>query len=510
MFPPRRTWNRYRPRKKKRDISPNVDLETLLLAITAEKKKKSPAPWFNNLLLKCVEIRRLALSDNTYEFSKPRITHQHKSGNDYRAIASFDKVNDKLLDIINAKYLREQLDVTLESCSVAFRAKSEVTLNRNSAISKILAHRKKSEKKSLHVAECDIKGFFDCVHHGQAKKSLKRSIEILKIRVPNIKIDSRSIKIFESYLSAYSFSRSVKTQERKLRDTTGNPRAIYKWPLQSDDRGPFSLEHFHRYPKKMKLGIPQGGAHSCLIANLILDLADKETNLSLCGLDGESTYLRYCDDIILICDNKKTCERGFATYLKALEFLELPYHQPEQITLHGKDFFNKSKTKSPYCWVGGKSRGHFPWIQFLGYQIRYDALLRVRPSSINKHKLKIKTLREKITSEINAKEPKVSARRCLHRYNSKVIAFSSGRVNLHDLQIGPLPMCWCSGFSQLHGESFVKSQIKSLDKEAHKHRKHLENRLKKLKFGAKSKKTDPNIIDYFGKPFSHMAQFEEE
>lgn len=510
MFPPRRTWNRYRPRKARRDVSPDIDMETILLAIKAEKKKNVPAPWFHKLISKCDEIRSLALADTTYEFSKPRITHQHKSENDYRAIASFDKVNDKLMDIINAKYLREQLDMTLESSSVAFRAKSKVTLNRSSAISQIISHRKKATAKPLYVAECDIKGFFDCVSHTQAKKALKRSIEILKIRKPKLEIDPRAIKIFERYLASYSFSRSVKTEEKKLREATENPKAVYKWPLQFHEAGPFSLEHFHKAPKRKKLGIPQGGAHSCLIANLILDLADKETNLALCGLDGESTYLRYCDDIILICEKNETCEKGFAAYLKALEFLELPYHKPEQITNHGRDFFNKSKTKSPYRWVGGKSQGNFPWIQFLGYQIRHDALLRVRPSSIAKHKLKIKTLREKITSEINSKEPKVSARRFLYRYNSKVIAFSTGRVNLHALQPGPLPMCWCSGFSLLHGESIVKSQIKDLDKEAHKHRRHLENRLGKLKDGAKAQNQDINAIDYFGKPFSHMGQFEIE
>jgi hypothetical protein len=57
--------------------------------------------------------------------------------------------------------------------------------------------------------------------------------------------------------------------------------------------------------------VPQGGAHSCLIANLILDLADKEVCLSLQSSQGDSVYLRYCDDIIIFCEENRLCVKLF-------------------------------------------------------------------------------------------------------------------------------------------------------------------------------------------------------
>ena len=62
--------------------------------------------------------------------------------------------------------------------------------------------------------------------------------------------------------------------------------------------------------------------------------------------------------------------------------LKLPFHEPLKKIEYNKEFWDK-KSKYPYCW-GPKYKGIVPWIGFLGYQIRYDNIIRVRRLSINK------------------------------------------------------------------------------------------------------------------------------
>lgn len=506
MFPPRRTWNRFRPKKQCRKSNADIGAATLKRAISWYKINKSEEPWLTRLRNKANEIRRHA-TESDYKFCEPTIVPLHKSHNDYRAIASFTNLNDKVIDIINAKYLRDIIDDSFEECSVAFRPTRLPALNRVTAINKITEIRKITQPAPLYVAECDIRGFFDCVNHKVASQSLRSAIRLLEARRPNANIDRRSLKIFEEYLNCYSFSQTVKSKEAELRNLTRNPDAVYKWPVGKRTDGPHVLKHFYANPKSVKLGIPQGGAHSCLIANLVLDFADKETSLALQAAEGRSLYLRYCDDMIILAESENSCRAAFNAYLKALEYSKLPYHSPVIQTCHGAEFFTESKTKMPYAWTQGGEVAKFPWTQFLGYQIRHDGLIRVRPSSIAKHKEKIKALRERIGSETRTKKLKVSRRRVLHRFSSKTAAFSAGRVNLHVGFSGPLPMCWCSGFKQLHGNRFIKSQIAALDREIGKNKRHLRQILKRQDEGPRLILDPANKKTFFGKPFSHAAQF---
>lgn len=506
MFPPRRTWNRFRPKKSGRRSNDDIGAATLARAIKWCKSNNPGAPWLVRLCEKANEIR-LQATQGSYKFSAPSIVPLHKSNNDYRAIASFANLNDKVIDIINAKYLRDLIDDSFEECSVAFRPTRVPALNRVTAINKIIELRKLTVPATLHVAECDIRGFFDCVNQTVAKQSLRSAIRLLKARKPSAKIDRRSIEIFESYLNCYSFSQTVKSKETELRELTRNPSAVYKWPVGGKTEGPYDLKYFYKNPHVVRLGIPQGGAHSCLIANLVLDFADKETSLALQAAEGRSLYQRYCDDMIIVAENEVACRSAFDAYLKALEFSKLPYHKPVIQTVHGRDFFNESKTKMPYAWSQGGGDAKFPWTQFLGYQIRHDGLIRVRPSSIAKHKEKICALRKRIASDARTKKLKVSRRRVLYRFSSKTVAFSTGRVNLHAGFSGPLPMCWCSGFKQLHENRFIGTQIVSLDKEIGKNKRHLRQILKGQKEGPRAASDDDGKKTFFGKPFSHTAQF---
>lgn len=511
LFPPRKLWHDYRPNKEERKNCSQPNFNAVISCIRRFRKMENPPKWASELNAFVSALRRRVLNEGEFTFRTPEVVPQPKSNpNEFRAIASFPNIEDKVVDIINAKYLRERLEVCLEDASRAFRSGKKRHLDRNSAIDDIYRIREEHPTQALFVTECDIRGFFDCVHHPVAKDALHRTIELLKVRNPCVSVDLRAIKIFDRYLECYSFSQTVLRLEGDLQIRMKNSSAKYKWPIGGDSKQPNTLDHFHKRPKGCKIGVPQGGAHSCLIANLILDLADKEVLLSLQASRGSTLYLRYCDDIIIICSEEDACKRATDAYYKALRAVKLPYHLPTELTGNAEQFFESSKTKECYRW-GAKTAEliQFPWIQFLGYQIRYDRRIRIRPSSINKQRTKIETLSESLRVRVNHQKAKVSHRRLLYRFNSKLWAFSSGRVQLHTEHQEPLPMCWASGFRQLSKRQFHARHVRKLDQVAGKERRRLMRNISKFQSGAKGN-ADPagtNQVYYFGKPFSHLRQF---
>ena len=505
MLPPRKDWRRFRPRKSARQKCSNSTLLSLERCISRNRHQTTPLPPWLNRLNSFISQLRSAVLGGCFRFSTPIISPQIKSGNDYRAIASFPDLESKIVDIINSKYLRENLDEVFESSSIAFRNSSKI--NRDSAIDRIFKIRDKSGSDVLYVTECDIRGFFDCVHHPVAKNSLNRAISLLSVRAPERHIDQRSIDLFKRYLDCYSFSKTVIPETGKLREREKKEAAIYKWPsLNEEEAKPNNLKYYHKSPRNSKIGVPQGGAHSCLIANLILDLADKEVLLKLHEADNPGLYLRYCDDIIIISSSESNCRAASNVYKKCLEYLKLPYHLPSTM-LAGAHFYNSSKTKECYKWGARRSLSEYPWIQFLGYQIKHDGEIRIRRSSIQKQKDKITNLRLTLFKELKEKPSKVSPKRILYRFNSKVWAFTSGRIDPSKIQVKPLPMCWASGFRQLSKRKFRHSTIKSLDQVAGANRRWLERSLKKINTGKKSKTPIKRALKYFGSPFSHLKQF---
>jgi hypothetical protein len=107
--------------------------------------------------------------------------------------------------------------------------------------------------------------------------------------------------------------------------------------------------------------------------NLVLDLADKRVRAVQEQLPDQIQYFRYCDDMILLARRGSHCREAFQAYLNALDELKLPYHQPKSVETYNKRFWNE-KSKNPYCWSGTKGPGCIPWVQFVGYQVRYDGL----------------------------------------------------------------------------------------------------------------------------------------
>jgi len=467
FLPPRRLWNRYRPRERSKLGSTKVS-EISLKRATIQLRAGN-APWASELNCLLLRVRQRALESENFAFTPPHLSPLLKKGNVYRPLASFE-LDDKLIDGALAKYWKDQLDELFDPASMAFRARptdGSLMPSTHVALDLICERRDRSQVGSLYAAECDIKGFFDCVDHEVARTQLRRLLEVKQSKNPAFVVEPRAILLFEAFLNCYSFREHVlgnllpRLRRRK-------PEAEIKWP-EAD------LRKLHENFDHGRIGVPQGGALSGIIANIVLDLADKRVRELAANAQSSITYLRYCDDMIILAQSQKQCTSVFQAYLTTLKQLKLPYHEPKQIQFYDRAFW-EVKSRHPYRWTGRQWFNCVPWIQFVGYQIRYDGLVRIRKESEAKH---IGRVIEKTGWFINAFLPgearnRVVAPTALDTCHPKrtVVAglygrlssMAVGRSNSDQEAEGPKQMCWAAGFKGLHGKPFVDGVLRRLDR----------------------------------------------
>ena len=497
LMPPRKQWMRPNYDERKYHQS-SVQTNALAIERIINQKRHPAKPqqetWLINLNNFIENIQYSALQNTEYKLKAPRIIpikkEQESKNHEYRPIASYELV-DRIISGQCAKYLIETLDKNFLDCSYAFRKNK---LNHHQAIINLIDYRQRYENQSLWVAECDIKGFFDCVHHEQARQAFNEAQKRAEIN-----IDPRAIEIFELYLQSYSFTHVAISQADK-------------WFQNNDKQGHLKkidehLKQFWNNPLNECIGIPQGGALSCLIANLMLNHADHEVLNH--EIEKENLfYARYCDDMILVHPQREICESAFNRYLEALKYLKLPIHEPQQVTTYSRDYWKGNfKSKLPYCWADKKENSAVPWVAFVGYQVRYDGLIRIRPSSLEKELKKQVVETGKVLRFVR---PKHNVRKSKHqiryRLHKRLIYMSVGRVRINWQNNTNPGFCWSSGFQVLKDYPCVKSQLRQLDRNREKQLRRVTRHIRNLDVPSDSQNCKQNI-HYFGKPFSYDGQF---
>lgn len=256
--------------------------------------------------------------------------------------------------------------------------------------------------------------------HRIARESLDDLIADATREDPSLVIDPRAREIFDAYLQSYSFLNNVRgTAQRDLRKR--DQQGEFKWPEQD-------LDQLYRSQSLPAIGVPQGGALSCVIANAVLHRADKAVAQVKRQHGTPLLYLRYCDDMILIAATRTACTAAFNAYQRTLRDLLLPVDPPQPVRPYNKHFWEE-KSKRPYEWSATGS----PWIQFVGYQIRHDALLRIRPSSLKKQLTAVTKTTDKLLFALERAHQQHSirgtAREIQHRLRQKLISMSVGRTD---------------------------------------------------------------------------------
>lgn len=509
FFPPRSKWIRLTKREREIRGSNTVETNAVQLERTIWREIKkcdklgiAKPDWLKQLLDFTDKIRKDVFDESrNYKISTPRTIPIIKDTKEktYRPLSIF-KLNDLILTGQVAKYLSNCFDPLFSDSSYAFRTgiqKSKV-FNHHKAIQDIIDFKSKIGN-ALFVSECDIKKFYDCVNHTKISEEFQAITKEIRAKL-NIEVDNRAIYFFNSYLAAFSFNEDIKKKEKKLLSKVGIVNGTIPWVKDSE------LLEVKSNPTTDRIGVPQGGAISCLIANILLTHVDRIVNANS---DNNTFYGRFCDDMVLMHTEKEKCESLLEIYQAALKEVKLISHNPLNFAEYGKGFWDeKLKSKLPYKWeqhnkLKPETKMNVPWLSFVGYQIKYDGLVRVRNKSIKKELKKQVSETDKIINVVR-KAPRINRMAIKFRLQQRLISMSVSRFKFGSSNIS---MCWCAGFKVLKSNPNVTNQIRRLDRNREKQLKRLELYLKGVKTPVRKARKQVTPLKYYGHNYSYHKQF---
>ena len=368
LLPPRRQWSRPKQRQRGGIGTP----KDRILRDSIYRKVQGiytagaldSVEWGCRLQSFVKEVQQ-RIGDASLTFQAPVLWIRKKSRSDKgRCVSSYENLSDYVILALTNKYLSSQIDPTFSKDSYAFRTSVKQTYNR--AISNLVSFRR-HVSGSLYVVNCDLQKLFDVIDHAVL-------IELLGKRIERLDIDPTALAVVRAYLNSYSY----KLVEEKFggADETNDIR------IDAPDWEQVRALHGKEQLDMSQFGVPQGGALSGLLANLLLDEVDQSI---LRLTDNYLFYARYCDDIIIVHPSKDRCCSALNVCLEKLRELKLPIHGIIENPQYGEDFY-RQKSKGPYEWNAPFLRSSaIPWVPFLGYNIRFDGNVRIRKETISRH-----------------------------------------------------------------------------------------------------------------------------
>jgi hypothetical protein len=336
-------------------------------------------------------LTELASSDK-FEFKSMTVFPKFKKFKEgkriMRPICCFASLKEKLLLSILSTYLTRTFDGSLHPEILSYRPKREyqhkwVITDRNNAVANIQDFRKAriKEGKAIYVAECDIRKFFDTINHDVVRESFKMLCE--EKRYAGVDMGPAN-RLLEAYLKCYSFYNNVADCKLPDNEKFEVPDTMDFVRLGCYDEDSFiGQDGDIAQSYKDKIGIPQGGAISGFIANMILNRVDRESGIYNPD-DKDLLFCRYCDDTILMHADKSKCEALIGAYARKLAEYQFQYHEFQDIS--ADDYKSNWDKKSLNTFLWGRNTSGEPsmdWIGFLGYEIRYTGEIRLRRSSLD-------------------------------------------------------------------------------------------------------------------------------
>ncbi len=441
---------------------------------------------------------------------RAKISHKRHKKHMMRDISLHNRTNKiKISDSdIEFKTVQSFFDDIFLNCSYAFRAKKQGKIpSHHDSVIEILKYRKRYKK--LWVSECDIQKFYDTVQHEYLISIFDELAEELKEK--GIHISDISRKLFLLFLKSYSFSEDVypKNQSPIFFQENGVFPGKFGW-VEDELNSTYSED----YTKKYKIGVPQGNAVSCFIANLIMHRVDKLVK----EVSKDIFYVRYCDDMILAHPRKETCLKALEIYQRGIKSSYLLYHEPQKFVNYKnspKEFW-EAKSKQPYYW-GNKYVGYenIPWLSFVGYQINYNGEIRVRKYSLHKEIKKQIAETQNILKSLgldgtrNLKDineySRKSKTQIIFSLQQRLISMSVGRVTILNYKEGKQGLCWTNGFKLLRNNKITVKQLKYLDRRREQQISYLKRQIDHLKKEVEDTDVLPDYMDdiYFGLPYSY-------
>jgi hypothetical protein len=522
LFPSRKKWIKLgkdsrNEGKSKQPISSSYrNIYSLIKTIKRYRLKTPHESWLKELDAFILDVKNSA-TDEKYYISSPivypklRDKLNLKDKNKCRPISLFSLKDRVILSITN-KFFTELFDKYFENCSYAFRSKrNALRLTHHDCIKDLSSYRKANKGKDLWVVECDMDKFYDSVNHNIILTKFSELIKKVKQDQPQLNLVKPSLT-FIQFLKCYSFNKNVLPLNsnsdywRQYRIPNGE----FAWVSTQ-----FKNLGYYTDIDSEAIGIPQGGALSGLIANIVLDSADKEV------LKTQAFYIRFCDDMIVMHPDMKECEKAKRAYVDSLEKLKLVPHSfcenskllvdrpkpKKNLPIKTVQPFWNQKSKGPYKW-NTLGIDCFPWIGFVGYELHFEGHIRVRKRSLEKELAKQKEIVDKIRKAITEKRRKsvgYITESAIHR----LVGMSVGRITLRNFDTLSNDLCWKNGFRELFLNPHSTKQIKQLDRRRNRLFYDLEKDLELFKEEDQIKEdtvAKKRQIIHFNKPFSYFYQ----
>lgn len=458
FLPPRRLWRRPNRKNRKGLSSDGVWQAAIVRAAMGAKRRGmlEAEPWGRKLLALVASVQaRLAADD--FALDAPRVRAVPKPGTPvkHRAIVEYGRPEDRVILAQAAKYLRDAIDGEFRDESYAFR---QVTPDRRPthhlAVGKLQSYRATRAGRKLYCAECDIAGFFDAVGHDVLLGALAR-LEQRLVAKGKPPLDPTAWRVLRAYLASFHFAEGgmvvPSIRQAYLDAGAGAPAA----PLDGD--GKTNLN---------RVGIPQGGALSPVLANVVLDASDKAV-LDVGGTDPELFYARFCDDILIVHSDREKCALALGRYLAATRGLDLPVYPLENNVCYGAAYFD-AKSKGPFAWDAEVPDGTAtPWISFVGYQVRHDGEVRLRRKTMKKHfemqtrEISPLVRRLRMPERDTLKLPPLKV---YNRIRGHLISQGIGRSDQRRRCPSRPQRSWLDAFPLLDATPFAMRQMRALDR----------------------------------------------
>lgn len=527
IFPPRRQWVHLSYNKRKDLSQKDKNEKSLLLTVYREEKREGEHPdWYIKLNNKIFHILQASLTSKDL-FRKPNVTVIEKKRDEKgkkiecRPVCLFKTLDERIYASLYNKVFAHLFDSLFYDNSMAFRVskKDDPEMLHLKAVRKIKEFRRNSSG-ILYVSECDLQKFYDTLDHDVIKKRFNQLLQWKKID-GTISIEEKNIlkNVIYSYVDCYCFYRDVYKYNKKPNhpiwrqiEKSDNYEKSVMWILpeieakRQSGNWPYRTKRHERY----QLGVPQGGALSGIVANVLMHFTDMHLR-KYWDAHPEFMYIRFCDDIIMMGKYKGDVVSAFHRYSNSVESSHLYTHQEKPLTGHKmKDFWN-GKTKLPYQW-GAPSKDVFPWITFVGYDINWEGETRIRRSTLKKEIRKQYEKRIEVEHLLNKKgrrNPQWSKQFISNSVHKRMIGMSVGRVPIWDYRSYDNKYSWAKAFTDLTDNPWSRAQLRLLDK----HRNLMMKRLDRFLLGLDYKDIKPSdhkfhtdAVWYFGKPFSYFGQ----
>lgn len=404
LMPSRNQWVRLRKSTRRKGLSKEAQkILVIKKTIAADRKTydsgdpQSPA-YLEALDKFTSELSAIASGEVPATFSAgdfailPKFKEDEGGNAIYRPLCAYNNLYTKTLISAASSYFTQHFDKHLHEDILSYRPrrlyKGTMTITSgHDAVKGIQDYIKRHPGQDIYVAECDIQKFFDIINHDVVLDCFDRMAE--EADLPEY---HQARGILKAYLDSYGFVPNVLNRNsdpsywhmaRRNHKGEVKGKCMFKWVKEEEFLKAYTEEEFAEV--RDRLGVPQGGALSCVISNIVLNDVDRVITSTK---DDDRFFVRYGDDIILMHTDKEKCEGLLERYKQSLIDHKLIYHKFEDFSSmkvkekNTKKFW-KGKSKPVFLWGPGEGNAS-EWIGFVGYEINRNGGTRLRLSTLDK------------------------------------------------------------------------------------------------------------------------------